>query len=87
MIRGYDHKAEWIGLAKSHPELFERAVAIEQKVLSAAGVAEQSHFRGSSPEGTAVHLVRRRAPDRVTVAHGEILTRHVRFPVSRDSDP
>ena len=33
----YQRKAEWIGLAERHPELFERAVAIEQKVLQDAG--------------------------------------------------
>ena len=33
----YQRKAEWIGLAERHPELFERAVAIEQKVLGDAG--------------------------------------------------
>lgn len=29
----YQRKAEWIGLSERHPELFDRAVAIEQKVL------------------------------------------------------
>ena len=29
----YQRKAEWVGLADRHPDLFERAVAIEQKVL------------------------------------------------------
>ncbi len=33
----YQRKAEWVGLADRHPELFERAVAIEQKVLKDAG--------------------------------------------------
>ena len=82
MIRGYDPKAEWIGLAKRQP-----GKAIEQKLLSGAGIARQSHSRGSSPEETAVQLVRRRALDRVAGAHGEILTRHVRCPARRDSDP
>lgn len=68
------------------PELFERRVAIEQKVLLGEGVAGQSHFRGSRTGGTPVHLVRRRAPDKVAVAHREIVTRHVRCSVSRESD-
>ena len=34
----YQRKAEWIGLSEIHPELFDRAVAIEQKVLQDAGV-------------------------------------------------
>ena len=33
----YQRKAEWVGLAERHPELFSRAVAIEQKVLREAG--------------------------------------------------
>ena len=34
----FQRKAEWVGLADRHPELFERARRIEQKVLSDAGV-------------------------------------------------
>ena len=41
----YQRKAEWIGLAERHPELFDRAVAIEQKVLQDAGVAGDADFR------------------------------------------
>ena len=33
----YQRKAEWVGLADRHPELFERAVAIESKVLTGVG--------------------------------------------------
>ena len=33
----YQRKAEWVGLADRHPELFSKAVAIEQKVLKNAG--------------------------------------------------
>lgn len=40
----YQRKAEWIGLADRHPELFERAVAIEQKVLLDAGVDGNADF-------------------------------------------
>ena len=32
----YQRKAEWIGLSERHPDLFQRAVAIEQKVLQDA---------------------------------------------------
>ena len=41
----YQRKAEWIGLSERHPELFERAVAIESKVLQDAGVAGDADFR------------------------------------------
>ena len=40
----YQRKAEWVGLADRHPELFERAVAIEQKVLQDAGVGGDADF-------------------------------------------
>ncbi len=33
----YQRKAEWVGLAERHPDLFDRAVAIENKQLTAAG--------------------------------------------------
>ena len=40
----YQRKAEWIGLAERHPELFDRAVAIERKVLRDAGVDGNADF-------------------------------------------
>ena len=40
----YQRKAEWVGLADRHPELFEKAVAIEQKVLLDAGVDGDADF-------------------------------------------
>ena len=72
----YQRKAEWIGLAERHPELFERAVAIERKVLSDAGVDGDADFRERAMRGrqytwsggeTLIELRSRR---------GEILTRH-----------
>ncbi len=35
----YQRKAEWVGLADRHPELYEKAVAIEKKTLADAGIA------------------------------------------------
>lgn len=72
----YQRKAEWIGLAERHPELFERAVAIERKVLQDAGVGGDADFRDRAMRGrqytwsggeTLVELRSRR---------GQILTRH-----------
>lgn len=40
----YQRKAEWIGLADRHPELFDRAVAIERKVLRDAGIDGDADF-------------------------------------------
>ena len=72
----YQRKAEWIGLAERHPELFERAVAIEQKVLRDAGLDGDANFGGQAMHGrqytwsggeTLIDLLSRR---------DEILERH-----------
>ena len=47
----YQRKAEWIGLADRHPELFDRAVAIEQKVLQDAGVGGDADFGDQAMRG------------------------------------
>jgi 3'-phosphoadenosine 5'-phosphosulfate sulfotransferase (PAPS reductase)/FAD synthetase len=72
----YQRKAEWVGLADHHPDLFERAVAIEQKVLQDAGVDGDADFRDRAMQSrnytwsqgeTLVELLERRT---------EIMTRH-----------
>ena len=72
----YQRKAEWIGLADRHPDLFDRAVAIERKVLQDAGVDGDADFRSRamrgrqytwSPGETLPELISRR---------NEILDRH-----------
>ena len=47
----YQRKAEWVGLAERHPELFDRAVAIEQKVLRDAGVDGDADFGDAAMRG------------------------------------
>ena len=47
----YQRKAEWVGLADQHPELFQRAVAIERKVLRDAGVDGDADFRSQAMRG------------------------------------
>ncbi len=47
----YQRKAEWVGLADRHPELFRRAVAIERKVLRDAGVDGDADFRSQAMRG------------------------------------
>ena len=72
----YQRKAEWIGLADRHPDLFDRAVAIERKVLQDAGIDGDADFRSRamrgrqytwSPGETLPELISRR---------NEILDRH-----------
>lgn len=40
----YQRKAEWVGLAEKHPELWDRAVSIEQKVMKDAGADGDASF-------------------------------------------
>lgn len=47
----FQRKAEWVGLADNHPDLFERAVAIEQKILKDAGVSKDADFKSSGMKG------------------------------------
>ena len=47
----FQRKAEWVGLADKHPDLFKRAVAIEQKILKDVGVAGDADFKSSGMKG------------------------------------
>ncbi len=49
----YQRKAEWVGLADRHPDLFERAVAIEQKMLSNPDGGRDADFRDVAMQGRA----------------------------------
>ncbi|MDE2718688.1 MAG: phosphoadenosine phosphosulfate reductase, partial [Chloroflexota bacterium] len=78
----YQRKAEWIGLSERHPELFDRAVAIESKVLQDAGVAGDADFRDRAMRGrqytwsggeTLVQLRSRR--DEILARHDAALSR------------
>ena len=78
----FQRKAEWIGLAERHPELFERAVAIEQKMLQDAGVGVDADFRDRAMRGrqytwsggeTLVQLRSRR--DEILARHDAAMSR------------
>ena len=72
----YQRKAEWIGLAERHPELFERAVAIEQKVLQDAGVTGDADFRDRAMRGRQYTWSGGETLTALRSRKGEILTRH-----------
>ena len=72
----YQRKAEWIGLAERHPELFERAVAIEQKVLQDAGVDGDADFRDRAMRGRQYTWSGGETLTELRSRRGEILTRH-----------
>lgn len=47
----YQRKAEWVGLAERHPDLFEKAVQIEKKVLTDAGVEGEASYEDYAMQG------------------------------------
>ena len=72
----YQRKAEWIGLADRHPELFERAVAIEQKVLQDAGVAGDADFGAQAMRGRNYTWSGGESLRELVARRDEILDRH-----------
>ena len=78
----FQRKAEWVGLADRHPDLFKRAVAIEQKILKDAGVSGDASFASSAMQDrqytwsdgeTLPDLLKRR--DEIMERHRESLKR------------
>lgn len=78
----FQRKAEWVGLADNHPDLFKRAIAIEQKILKDAGVGGDADFKSSGMKGrqytwsegeTLTELLARR--DEIMKKHEENLKR------------
>ena len=47
----FQRKAEWVGLADHHPDLFKKAVAIEQKILKDAGIGGDASFKDNAMKG------------------------------------
>ena len=72
----YQRKAEWVGLAERHPELFERAVAIERKVLRDAGVAGDADFRSQAMRGRQYTWSSGETLTELLSRRNEILERH-----------
>ncbi len=49
----YQRKAEWVGLAERHPDLFRKAMQIENKVLADAGVDGDKSYDHYAMQGRA----------------------------------
>ena len=47
----FQRKAEWVGLSQRHPDLFAKAVAIEQKVMKDAGAEGDNSFTEFGMQG------------------------------------
>ena len=78
----FQRKAEWVGLADRHPDLFKKAVAIERKILKDAGVDGDASFQDNAMAGgqytwsqgeTLPQLLARR--DEIMRNHAESLKR------------
>lgn len=72
----YQRKAEWVGLADRHPELFERARQIERKVLAEAGVSGDKSYDEFAMEGRAYTWSGGETLDELLARRDEILDRH-----------
>lgn len=72
----YQRKAEWVGLADRHPELFERARKIEQKVLSDMGADGDASYQDRAMEGRLYTWSQGETLDELLARRDEILQRH-----------
>jgi Phosphoadenosine phosphosulfate reductase family len=68
----FQRKAEWVGLEERHPELFERAVAYEDKVNFEAGAMRGRQYTWSQGE-TLRELIARK--DEIMAKHWAVLER------------
>lgn len=72
----FQRKAEWVGLAEKHPELFQRAVAIEAKVRQDAGADGDASFGEFAMKGRQYTWSGGETLLELTARREEILTRH-----------
>ena len=72
----FQRKAEWVGLADTHPELFERAVAIEQKTLKDAGVSGDVSFASNGMQGRQYTWSDGETLQELLARRDEIMKRH-----------
>jgi 3'-phosphoadenosine 5'-phosphosulfate sulfotransferase (PAPS reductase)/FAD synthetase len=72
----YQRKAEWVGLADRHPDLFERAVAIENKVLTDADSNGGVSYQELAMQGRAYTWSQGETLPQLLARREEILDRH-----------
>ena len=72
----YQRKTEWIGLADRHPDLFERAVSIERKVLCDAGINGDADFGNQAMHSRQYTWSRGETLLELLSRRSEILERH-----------
>lgn len=72
----YQRKAEWVGLADHHPDLFERAVAIENKMLQDAGADGDASYTDQAMQGRAYTWSQGETLSELLDRRDEIVERH-----------
>lgn len=72
----YQRKVEWLGLAERHPELFDRAVAIERKVLRDSGADRDADFGSRAMRGRQYTWSAGETLPELIARRDEIIERH-----------
>jgi hypothetical protein len=72
----YQRKAEWVGLAERHPDLWEKAVAIEQKVMIDAQGTNVADFQQQAMRGRNYTWAGGESLIELLARKDEILDRH-----------
>ena len=86
----FQRKAEWVGLSERHPDLWEKAVAIEQKIMKDAGADGDKSFDEFGLQGrnytwsggeTLVQLLARK--DQIMERHQQVMEREAKVARNR----
>jgi len=86
----FQRKAEWVGLSERHPDLWEKAVAIEQKIMKDAGADGDKSFDEFGMQGrnytwsggeTLIQLLARK--DQVMERHQQVMEREAKVARNR----
>ena len=72
----YQRKAEWVGLAERHPDLWQKAAAIEQKVMKDAGADGDASFDSFAMKGRQYTWAGGETLPELLSRREEILERH-----------
>ena len=72
----FQRKVEWVGLADKHPDLFQKAIAIEQKTLKDAGFNGDASFASSSMKGGQYTWSQGETLEELLARRDDIMKRH-----------
>jgi 3'-phosphoadenosine 5'-phosphosulfate sulfotransferase (PAPS reductase)/FAD synthetase len=81
----YQRKAEWVGLAERHPDLWEKAVSIERKVIVDAEGANMADFQEQAMRGRSYTWAGGESLPELLARKNEIVERHL-ITLQRESE-